>query len=182
MVVISSKEGAYGLERARNHGIDAHLIPRKNFKSSQEWSDAVTACLDGYSIDLICMAGLIHLYSIPSHYEGKVMNIHPALLPAFGGEGMYTERVHKAVIESGVKFSGCTVHFANNEYDRGPIILQRVVPVFDDDNPDTLAARVFEEECKAYPEAVRLFAEGRLRIEGRRVRILPKTTSPTALI
>jgi phosphoribosylglycinamide formyltransferase 1 len=103
------------------------------------------------------------------------MNIHPALIPAFCGKGFHGRHVHEAVLASGVKVSGCTVHFADNVYDNGPIILQRVVPVFDDDTPDTLAARVFAQECEAYPEAIGLFAEGRLRIEGRRVRTLPGT-------
>ncbi len=107
------------------------------------------------------------------------MNIHPALLPAFGGKGMYGHHVHQAVIDTGCKVSGCTVHFADNEYDHGPIILQRVVEVKDDDTPETLAARVFEEEKKAYPQAIKLFAEGRLQIIGRRVKILPPPQNTT---
>ena len=109
---------------------------------------------------------------VPDDFLGRVMNIHPALIPAFCGKGYYGHHVHEAVLAYGVKVSGCTVHFADNEYDHGPIILQRAVPVLDDDTPDTLAARVFEQECEAYPEAIRLFAEGRLRIEGRRVKIM----------
>jgi phosphoribosylglycinamide formyltransferase-1 len=101
-----------------------------------------------------------------------MMNVHPGLLPAFGGKGFYGKRVHEAVVESGAKFTGVTVHFVDDEYDHGPIILQRVFPVEDDDTPDTVAQRVLAEEHRAYPEAVRLFAEGRLRIEGRRVRVL----------
>jgi phosphoribosylglycinamide formyltransferase 1 len=100
------------------------------------------------------------------------MNIHPALIPAFCGKGYYGHHVHEAVLAAGVKITGCTVHFCDNQYDHGPIILQRPVPVVDDDTTDSLAARVFEQECQAYPEAIQLFAEGRLRIEGRRVRIL----------
>jgi len=108
------------------------------------------------------------------------MNIHPALLPAFGGEGMYGHHVHEAVLARGCKVSGCTVHFVNNTYDDGPIILQRPVPAYAEDTPDDLAARVFREECIAYPEAIRLFAEGRLRIEGRIVHVLAggKPTKP----
>ena len=106
------------------------------------------------------------------------MNIHPSLIPAFCGRGYYGHKVHEAVIERGVKLSGCTVHFADNEYDQGPIIAQRSVPVNDGDTPDTLAARVFEEECRLYPECVRLFAEGKLEIEGRSVLIRnPSITS-----
>ena len=106
---------------------------------------------------------------VPDDFADRVMNIHPALIPAFCGKGFYGHRVHQAALETGVKVCGCTVHFADNVYDHGPIILQRAVPVLDDDTPDTLAARVFEQECEAYPEAIRLFAEGRLRVEGRRV-------------
>ena len=102
------------------------------------------------------------------------MNIHPALLPRFGGPGMYGHHVHRAVLRAGETVSGCTVHFVDEEYDHGPIILQRECPVLPDDSPETLAARVFEQECRAYPEAVRLFAEGRLHIRGERVEILPK--------
>jgi len=172
-VVISSKPDAYGLERARKHRIPAFVINRKDFKTTKEFSGAITQKLKEHPVDLITMAGFIHLYKIPPEYEGKVMNIHPALLPAFGGKGFYTHKVHETVLESGAKFSGCTVHFADNVYDRGPIILQRVIPVLDDDTPDTLAERVFKEECIAYPEAIRLCAEGRLKMKGNRVIILP---------
>jgi phosphoribosylglycinamide formyltransferase-1 len=101
------------------------------------------------------------------------MNIHPALLPSFGGQGMYGQRVHRAVLDHGCKVSGCTVHFIDEKYDNGPIIVQRTCCVLEDDTPETLAHRVFEEEKLAYPEAIRLFQQDRLRIEGRRVRILP---------
>src|SRR5207245_9770922 len=119
----------------------------------------------------VCMAGFMQLSTIPDDFMGRVMNIHPALIPAFCGKGMYGEHVHEAVLGYGAKITGCTVHFADNQYDHGPIILQRAVPVMNDDTPQTLAARVFAQECEAYPEAIRLFAEGRLRIDGRRVRI-----------
>jgi phosphoribosylglycinamide formyltransferase 1 len=110
------------------------------------------------------------LLDVPEDFRGRVMNVHPSLIPAFCGKGYYGHHVHEAVLAYGAKVSGCTVHFADNEYDHGPIIVQRPVPVRDEDTPATLAARVFEQECEAYPEAVRLFAEGRLRIEGRIVR------------
>jgi phosphoribosylglycinamide formyltransferase-1 len=126
--------------------------------------------------DLVCLAGWLHLVPIPDDFRHRVLNIHPALLPAFGGKGMYGRHVHEAVLAYGAKVSGCTVHFADNEYDHGPIVLQRVVPVLDDDTPETLAERVFEQECLAYPEAIRLFAAGRLRVEGRRVRVLGNGT------
>ena len=110
---------------------------------------------------------------IPADYEWRVMNIHPALIPSFCGKGYYGHRVHQAALDYGVKLSGCTVHFADDTYDTGPIILQRSVPVLEADDADALAARVFEAECQALPEAVALFAAGRLQIDGRRVRILP---------
>ena len=129
--------------------------------------------LDEHEAALCAMAGFLKLWSIPQAWRGHVLNVHPALLPAFGGKGMYGHHVHEAVLASGAKVSGCTVHFADDEYDHGQIVLQRTVPVLEDDTPATLAARVQEAEREAYPEAVSLFAEGRLRIEGRRVRILP---------
>src|SRR5262249_1110183 len=114
--------------------------------------------------DLVCMAGFLQLLPIPDDFRGRVMNIHPALLPAFGGKGMCGRRVHEAVLSAGEKGSGCTVHFAGREYDHGPIIVQRTVPVLEGDTPETLAARVFEQECEAYPEAIRMVAEGRILV------------------
>ena len=111
------------------------------------------------------------LRALGPEFAGRVMNIHPALIPAFCGKGYYGHHVHEAVLAAGVKLTGCTVHFADNEYDHGPIIVQKAVPVLDDDTPETLAARVFEMECEAYPEAIELFAAGRLVVEGRRVRV-----------
>src|SRR5437868_7559018 len=114
----------------------------------------------------------MQLIVIPDDFIGRVLNIHPALIPAFCGKGYYGHHVHEAVLAYGAKVSGCTVHFADNEYDHGPIILQRAVEVRDDDTAETLAARVFAQECEAYPEAVGRFAEGRLRVEGRVVRVM----------
>ncbi|MCZ6873844.1 MAG: formyltransferase family protein, partial [bacterium] len=128
-----------------------------------------------YDIDLVVLAGFLSLYRPAAHLVGRVMNIHPALLPAFGGKGLYGDRVHRAVIESGVKVSGCTVHFADEQYDQGPIILQKTVPVEDDDSVETLAARVFTAECEIYPKAIQLYAENRLEIKNRRVSIRPST-------
>ncbi|MFA5794263.1 MAG: phosphoribosylglycinamide formyltransferase [Candidatus Brocadiia bacterium] len=167
--VISSKEGAYGIERAKKHGIPAYIVPRKNYKSDDEFSLAVSQILHKHKPDLIVLAGLIHFYKIPPEYSLRAMNIHPALLPAFGGKGYYGEKVHQAVIKYGVKFSGCTVHFVDNVYDHGPIIIQRVVPVLDDDTPETLADRVFKEECIAYPEAINLYARGKIKVVNNRV-------------
>ncbi len=171
-VVVSSNPEAFGLERARRHKIPTVVINRKDFKGDEAFSQAITDELGKYELDLVVLAGFNCLYRIPERYKGRVMNIHPALIPAFCGKGYYGEKVHRAVLESGVEVTGCTVHFADNSYDHGPIILQRTVPVSKGDTPESLAERVFKEECIAYPEAIRLFQEGRLKIEGNRVRIL----------
>lgn len=171
-IVISSEPDAYGIERAKEHNIPTAIVRFDDFKDVNSFSEAITKEIEKYPIDLITLAGFIRFYRIPDKYLGRVMNIHPGLIPAFCGKGYYGERVHKAVLEYGAKVSGCTVHFADNFYDRGPIIIQRVVPVFDNDTVETLAERVFAEECIAYPEAIRLFADGRLKIEGRKVKIL----------
>ncbi len=169
--VISSREGVRGLEVARAAGLPAYTVPRREHRDVESFSSAVTAHLDRHSPDLVVMGGFLSLYRIPPRYEGRVMNIHPALIPLFCGKGFYGMRVHEAVVASGMKVSGCTVHFADNVYDHGPIIIQRTVPVRFEDTPEDVQQRVFAEECEAYPEAIRLFAEGRLTIEGRRVRI-----------
>lgn len=170
--VVASRPDAYGLERARKVGVPALVVERKACASRSEFSSRILGHCREARAELVCMAGFLQLLEIPPDFAGKVMNIHPALLPAFGGKGFHGLHVHSAAIESGVKVSGCTVHFADNEYDHGPIIAQRTVPVEDDDTPETLQARVFAQECEAYPEVIALFAEGRLRIEGRRVRVL----------
>jgi len=172
-VVIASRPDAYGLQRAGNHGVAPLVIERRKFKDTAAFSTALNAALDRYDLDLVCLAGFMVMWKMSDKYIGRVMNIHPALIPAFCGKGYYGHAVHEAVLEYGARISGCTVHFADLHYDHGPIIIQKTVPVLDDDTPETLAARVFEKECEAYPEAIRLFADGRLRIEGRRVRILP---------
>lgn len=172
-VVVSSRADAFGLQRAKKHNIPTVVVERKRYKGVEEFSNEITTQLDKYEVDLVIMAGFNCLYKIPDKYGGRVMNIHPALIPSFCGKNYWGEKVHKAVLDSGVKVSGCTVHFADNTYDNGPIILQRVVPVINGDTPESLAKRVFKEECLAYPEAIRLFQQGRLKIECRRVSILP---------
>ena len=122
--------------------------------------------------DLVILGGFLALLQIPRDYKGRVINIHPALIPAFCGKGFYGSKVHEAALATGVKVSGCTVHFADDTYDTGPIIHQRVVPVLEGDTVETLGTRVFKEECEALPEVISLYAEGRLRQEGRRVRIV----------
>ncbi len=172
VLVASNNSDAFGLVRAENAGIPTAVVDRKLSGSRKDFSRKLFDLCREHRVDLVCLAGFLQLISIPDDFQGRVMNIHPALIPAFCGKGFYGHHVHEAVLASGTKITGCTVHFCDNQYDHGPIILQRAVRVLDDDTPDTLAARVFEQECEAYPEAIRLFAEGRLRIEGRRVRIL----------
>lgn len=173
VVVIASRPDAGGLLRAQRAGIPAVAVPRKSFADVDQFNDALHAELQGHAVDLIVLAGFLSPFQLRDRYLGRVLNIHPALIPAFSGKGFYGDKVHRAVLEAGVKISGCTVHFADDRYDSGPIILQGAVPVLDDDTPETLAARVHAVENELYPEAIRLWAEGRLHVEGRRVKILP---------
>lgn len=171
-LVVSSDPDAYGLTRARERGIPTKVEERKAFDSHAAYSQALFKACRDQGCELVLLAGFLKLLRpIPEDFQGKVLNIHPALIPAFCGKGYYGERVHRAVIESGVKVTGCTVHFVDDQYDHGPIVLQRVVEVLEDDDPHTLADRVFEAELQAYPEAIRLFAAGRLEIDGRKVRV-----------
>ena len=174
-VVIGSRPELVGVKRAADARIMNFVVDRKSFADVADFSNAVFALCDDAGVDLVVLAGWLCLIEVPEKYAGRVMNIHPALLPSpFGGKGMYGHKVHEAVLAHGCKVSGCTVHFVDAHYDNGPIIVQRTCPVLDDDTPETLAARVFEEEKVAYPEAIRLFAQGRLRIDGRRVRVVGK--------
>jgi phosphoribosylglycinamide formyltransferase 1 len=152
-IVIASREDCRGVERARNAGLRCEPVVRSQFDS----------------VDLVILGGFLSLVQIPDDFAHRVINIHPSLIPAFCGKGFHGHHVHEAVLERGAKVSGCTVHFANNEYDAGPIILQKIVPVMDDDTSDSLQKRVFEAEREAFPEAIRLFATGRLKIDGTRV-------------
>jgi phosphoribosylglycinamide formyltransferase 1 len=172
-VVVASRPDCGGIAKARAAGLPARVVDRKTFGSVVEFSEAVFAEVDRSRADLVTLAGFLSLLQIPERYRLRVMNIHPALIPAFCGKGYHGRHVHEAAIERGVKVSGCTVHFADNEYDHGPIVVQKAVPVLDGDTPESLAARVFEAECEAYPEAIRLFASGRIEVAGRRVRIRP---------
>jgi phosphoribosylglycinamide formyltransferase 1 len=169
--VIASRPDIRGIEIGQAAGAPTHLVRPRDFQNVEAYSAAMCHLLDEARADLVCLAGFLSYWIIPGRYLGRVMNIHPALLPAFGGKGMYGHHVHEAVLARGCKVSGCTVHFVNNTYDEGPIILQRPVPVYAEDTPDDLAARVFVEECIAYPEAIRLFAEGRLKVDGAKVAI-----------
>ena len=165
--VVASRADAFGVTRAERVGIPASVVPASPRRAT--FADEVWAAVRAFQPQLVCFAGWLHLLPIPGDFYHSVLNIHPALLPAFGGKGMYGERVHRAVLEYGAKVSGCTVHYADDTYDTGPILVQRAVPVGEDDTPDSLAARVFAAECEAYPEAIRLIAEGRVTVQGRRV-------------
>ena len=171
VLVIASKERAGGLARAERRGIPAVAVPRRAFADVGAFNDALHAELDKRSVDLVALLGFLSPFELRGRWAGRAINVHPALIPAFCGHGMYGHRVHEAVLAAGVKLSGATVHFCDDHYDSGPIILQEAVPVLDDDTPDTLAARVQGVERRLVPEAIRLFAEGRLSIEGRRVRM-----------
>jgi formyltetrahydrofolate-dependent phosphoribosylglycinamide formyltransferase len=170
-VVIASKPAAGGLARATRRGVAAEAVARRDHPDVGAFNDALHAVLDRHDIDLVALLGFLSPFEPRERFAGRVINVHPALIPAFSGRGFYGHRVHEAVLESGVKVSGATVHFADDEYDHGPIILQEAVPVREDDTPDALAARVQAAERRLVPEAIRLIAEGRLAVEGRRVRL-----------
>jgi phosphoribosylglycinamide formyltransferase-1 len=166
--VVSSRADAFGVERARRAGLPVTVVERAN-RPHGRFAAEVWEAVRAFTPDLVCFAGWLHLLPIAADFRLKVLNIHPALLPAFGGKGMYGRRVHEAVLAYGAKVSGCTVHFADDTYDTGPILVQKCVPVEEGDDPDALAVRVFAAECEAYPEAIGLIAAGRVRVEGRRV-------------
>lgn len=169
-LVISSSATAGGLEHAAAAGLPTSVVSRKDYASDELFGAAVFSRCRTAGVELVLMAGWLKLCPVPADFTGRVVNIHPSLLPAFGGHGMYGDRVHAAVIERGCKVTGVTVHFVDNEYDAGPIIWQTPVPVFEDDTPHTLADRVFEAELEAYPHVLKMLATGRVTLEGGRVR------------
>jgi formyltetrahydrofolate-dependent phosphoribosylglycinamide formyltransferase len=173
-IVIASRPGIAGIDRAKSAGLKCEIVERAKIANVKEFSRRVFEICRKANVELVCLAGWLSLLDVPNDFVGKVMNIHPALLPDFGGKGMYGKRVHQAVIDRKCAVSGCTVHFVDQTYDTGPAILQRVCPVLENDTADALAARVFEQEKIAYLQAIRLFQENRLRIEGNRVRIVQK--------
>lgn len=172
-LVIASSADCSGVERARNLGLQTQVMARREFDSTPAFSDAVFTALREQQVDLVILAGFLCLVEIPDDYDCRVLNIHPSLIPAFCGQGFYGSRVHEAVIERGVRVSGCTVHFADNEYDNGPVVVQRAVEIPDGTTADELAALVFEQEQIAYPEAIRRVVSGKLQIDGRRTALLP---------
>lgn len=171
-VVISNKPGVFALERAARHGIPAVVIDHRQFSTVLEYTKAIVNSLEKYQVDLVCLAGFLRILdrTLTDAYPNRVLNIHPALLPAFGGKGMYGHHVHEAVIASGAKYSGATVHMVTPETDVGPIVIQGIVEVSDSDTPESLAEKVLKIEHRIYPEAIKLVLEERIFIEGMRVR------------
>ena len=171
-LVIASKPKAGGLERARRRGVPAVAISRRAHPDPVEFNDALHAELDRHEIDLVVCLGFLSPFETRGKFDGRAMNVHPALVPAFSGRGFYGRRVHEAVLASGVKLTGVTVHFIDAEYDTGPVIVQESVPVLEGDTPESLAERVQALERELVPRAISLFAQGRLAIAGRWVRVL----------
>lgn len=169
-IVVASKPGIGALEKAEKAGLK-HLVVTQEKGDVESFSAKIFDACRANRVDLVVLSGFLRLIRIPADFQHRVINIHPSLIPAFCGAGYYGAKVHRAVLDRGVKVSGCTVHFADNEYDHGPIILQKAVEVHEDDTPEALAHRVFTSECEALPEAITLFGQGRLRVEGRRVQI-----------
>jgi len=174
-LVIGSREGAPALERARAAGTPVAIVSPRRYAGDDAYGAALLAALLDRGVDFICLAGYMRLLPavVVRRFWPRILNTHPALLPFFGGEGMYGEHVHRAVLDSGMKVSGCTVHIVDEQYDHGPIVAQEAVPVEEDDTPETLAARVLPAEHRTYVRALRLFAEGRVRVEGHRTVIAP---------
>lgn len=173
--VISSKPGAYALERARRAGIPGYVVSRKDYDTNQAMTAALVDKLKGLNIDLVVLAGFMTIFTeeMVNAYPNAILNVHPALIPSFCGKGYYGLHVHEKVLEYGVKLSGATVHFVSEECDGGPIVLQKAVAVEENDTPETLQRRIMEQaEWVILPRAVSLFCQGRLKVEGRTVRIL----------
>ncbi len=169
-LVVANVPDAPGLERARELGVATAVVDSHEYRPRERHEREIAARLEGAGVGLVCLAGYMRLLSpwFVSRYAGRILNIHPSLLPAFPGL-----EAQRQALEYGVKISGCTVHFVDEQCDHGPIVIQAAVPVSEEDTVESLAARILEQEHRIYPEAVRLFAEGRLVLEGRRVRILP---------
>lgn len=172
-LLVASKEGIFALERAKKHGIPSAVCSARSFASAQAFGEHLVGLLSARGVDYIVLAGYLSMVpeALIRSYPDRIINIHPSLIPSFCGKGYYGINVHRAAIEYGVKVSGLTVHFVDEHYDNGAIILQRTVPVLDGDTPETLQARILVEEHRALPEAVRLLATGKLRKEGRKVTI-----------
>ncbi len=172
-VVIASREDAFGLERARKRGVPAIAVPRRAYSNTKDFNQALHDELAKYPVQLVALLGFMCLFEMRPAYEGRTINVHPALIPAFCGKGYYGERVHQAVLDKGVRLTGATVHFVDAEYDHGPIILQEALHVLEEDTVESLASRVQALERELVARSIQLFARGRLEIIGQRVRILP---------
>ena len=168
-LVIASGATCGAIGRADAAGVRSEVLDAADFGSPEAYGHAVFTACEQAGADLVLLAGFLKRVAVPKAWRFRTLNIHPSLIPAFSGQGYYGRRVHQAAIDRGVKVTGCTVHFVDDDYDHGPIIMQRCVPVLSDDTADTLAARVFEQECQLYPQAIRLVASGRLSVAGRRV-------------
>ena len=173
VVVVSSVSNVVGLQYAEEESIPVEIVERCQYGSLTEFSEANFDVCRAARADYVVLAGYLRRLEIPNDFENRVLNIHPSLIPSFCGKGYYGNIVHSKALEYGVKVSGCTVHFVDQEYDNGPIILQKAVDVYEGDTPNTLNDRVFAAECHAYPEAIELLAQGRVSVKGRIVRIAP---------
>lgn len=174
-LVLSSSKTAYALERAADNGIKSAVVSKKDFGSIESWDDAVLAAVEDSGAELIVLAGYLSLMGpkVVAKYSNRIINIHPALIPSFCGAGMYGIRPHQAALAKGVKVSGATVHFVNENYDEGPILLQKAIDVLPNDTPETLQKRIMQEcEWKILPEAIRLIADGRVMIENNIARVI----------
>lgn len=170
VAVVSSRPGVRGVAVARAARVPVQVVTRQDFSDDSAFSAAIYDALAPVEPDWLVLAGFSRRLIVRPEWWGRIVNVHPSLLPSFGGRGMFGIHVHEAALAYGVKLSGCTVHFVDNEYDHGPVILQRAVPVLDEDDPATLAERVFAAECEAYPEALRGLISGAVEVHGRRVR------------
>lgn len=177
--VIANRPDAKGLETAAAAGIATRCLDHKAFAGREAFDTALAACIDEFAPDLVVLAGFMRILTpdFVRHYEGRLLNIHPSLLPAF--PGLHT---HQRALDEGVRVHGCTVHFVTAELDHGPVVIQAAVPVLDDDTEDTLSARILRQEHRIYPQAVRWFAEGRLKLDGMKVRVQGEQAEPAALI
>ncbi len=173
VLVLSDRAGAYAIDRAKGYGIRTEIVDRQGYSNREDFCKAMLEELSVVGAELVVLAGFLSILasSFVKAYEGRIINVHPSLIPAFCGSGFYGDRVHKAVIEYGVKLTGATVHFVDEGTDSGPIILQAAVEVEEDDTPSTLGAKVLKHEHRLLPAAVKLYCDGRLKLEGRRVRI-----------
>jgi len=173
VLVVTDRPGVGALERAERAGVHTEVVPPSDYPDQISFGDKLNDLFAGAGVELVVLAGYLKMVptNVVSAYSNRMINIHPALLPSFGGKGMYGRRVHEAVIASGAKVSGPTVHFVNEEYDRGLIIAQSAVPVYHDDTPEVLASRVLEQEHELLPLVVELIASGKVEVEGGRVKV-----------